>query len=58
MTNIVKKNDNKWIYPDYGKTFHRKGEWSLGNGFARNVVIFGADISSSSHSDNRNKTFE
>ena len=32
-------------------------EKDFGNGFARNVVIFGADHSSSSHTDNRKDNF-
>ena len=31
--------------------------WSLGIDFARNVVIFGADNSSSSHTDNQRNKF-
>ena len=41
-TNIVKNSG-------YGAT----GSWSFDNEFARNVIIFGVDSSSSSHSDNR-----
>ena len=29
--------------------FDGKGEWSFGDGFARNVIIFGVDSSSPSH---------
>ena len=32
-------------------------EKDFGNGFARNVIIFGADHSSSSHTDNRKDNF-
>ena len=31
--------------------------WSFGNNFARNVVIFGLDNTSSSHTDNKKITF-
>ena len=33
------------------------GLWSFDNGFTRNVIIFGADNSSSFHSDNRKDNF-
>ena len=32
--------------------FEGAGSWSFGNDFARNVVIFGVDNSSSSHTVN------
>ena len=32
-------------------------EWSFDNDFARNVVIFDVDDSSSSHTDNRKNNF-
>ena len=35
-----------------GIAFDGEVSWSFGNNFARNVVIFGADNSSSSHTDN------
>ena len=31
--------------------------WSFGNGFSKNVVIFGVDNTSSSHPDNEIKKF-
>ena len=34
-----------------------RGSWSFNNDFARNVVIFGVDNGSSSHSDNRKNNF-
>ena len=37
--------------------FDGAGSWNFGNDFARNVVIFGDDISSSSYTDNRNNIF-
>ena len=37
--------------------FDGEGSWSFGNGFARNVVIFGVDNSSSSHTDNQKNNF-
>ena len=35
--------------------FDGKGEWSFGNDYARNVIMFGVDNSSSSHADNIKK---
>ena len=34
--------------------FDGAGLWSFGNGFAKNVVIFGVDDDPSSHTDNLN----
>ena len=44
---------DQYKYSGYGTTFDRKGEFSFGNGFSRNCIIFGADVSSSSHANNR-----
>ena len=45
------KNDDidKCKYSGYGNGFDRHGEFSFGNGLGRNCIIFGADLSSSSH---------
>ena len=57
-TNFVKNNNkDKRVYGGYGTAFDEKGLWSLGNGFAKNVVIFGVDDSSSSHADNSKNNF-
>ena len=48
---------SKFIYNGWEKEFDGKGSWSFGNDFARNVVIFGVDNSSSSHTDNRKNDF-
>ena len=45
------------MYRDYGIAFGGKGDWNFGHDFARNVIIFGADNSSSSHSDNWENNF-
>ena len=37
--------------------FGSAGSWSFGNGFARNVVTFDVDYSSSSHADNCKNNF-
>ena len=42
-------------YSGYGFGFDRKGEFSFGNGFGRNAIIFAVDMSSSVHTDNKNK---
>ena len=57
-TNIVKNSDKeKCVYSGYGITFDNAGSWNFGNDFARNVIIFGVDNSSSSHFDNRKNKF-
>ena len=51
-TSIAKNsNKEKWVYSAYGIAFDGKGEWSFGNDNAKNVIIFGVDVSSSSHAD-------
>ena len=56
-TNIRKHGDkSKWVYTGYGIVFDGGGLWSFSNEFARNVVIFGVDNSSSSHADNLRKS--
>ena len=44
---------DKYKYSGYGIGFDRKGEFSFSNGFGRNCIIFGADMSSSSHANNK-----
>ena len=47
-TNIVKNSDKeKYVYRGYRITFDSAGSWSFYNNFARNVIIFGVDNSSS-----------
>ena len=41
------------MYSGHGIVFDEKGQWNFGNDSARNVVMFGVDNSSSSHTDNR-----
>ena len=58
VTNAAKNSDKiKWVYDGYSIAFDGKGEWNFGNASARNVVIFGVDNSSSSHTDNRKNGF-
>ena len=56
---LTKSNDiDQYKFSGYGIGFNRKGEFSLGsNGFGRNVIILGADISSSVHANIKKKKF-
>ena len=46
----------KYGYSGYGIGFDRRGSFSfLGGGFGQNVMIFGADMSSSKHIDSKGK---
>ena len=56
---ITKNADiDKNKYSVYGIGFGRTGVYLLPDGsFGRNVVIFGVDMSSSAHVDNKGKTF-
>ena len=57
-TNIVKNSDKeKYVYSGYVIKVDSAGSWSFDNDFARNIIIFGVDNSSSSHSDNRKTIF-
>ena len=42
-------------YSGYGIEFDRKGSYSIGDEVGRNLIIFGVDISSSPHIDNKKK---
>ena len=47
---------DKYKYSGYGIAFDKKGSFSFrGGGEGQNVVIFGADMSSSPHIDNKGK---
>ena len=47
---------DKYKYSGYGIEFDRKGSFSFpGGGFGQNVIIFGADMNSSPHIDNKGK---
>ena len=41
--------EEKWMNIGNGIAFDGKGSWNVDNNFAKNVVIFGVDNSSSSH---------
>ena len=47
----------KWVYIAYGIIFDGAGTWKFGNDYPKNDVIFGVDISSSSHGDNHKSYF-
>ena len=47
----------KYKYSGYGIGFDRKSSFSFpSGGFGQNVIIFGVDMSSSAHIDNKKKT--
>ena len=54
---MTKNTDiHKYGYSGYGTGFDRRSSFSfLGGGFGQNVLIFGADMSSSAHIDNKEK---
>ena len=57
-TNIIKNSDKeKWVYSGYRIAFDGKSSWNFCNEFARKVIIFGVDNSSSSHTDNPKNNF-
>ena len=48
----------KYGYSGYGTGFDRRGSFSFPDGgFDQNVLIFGVDMSSSAHIDNKKKTY-
>ena len=52
------KNDDidKYMYSGYGTGFDRKSSFSFSSGgYGQNVLIFGADMSTSIHIENKNK---
>ena len=57
-TNTVKNSDkDKWVYNGYRIASDGEDWWSVGNGTARNVVIFGVDNSLSPYVDNLKNNF-
>ena len=49
-------NIDKYGYSGYGMGFDRRSSFSFpGGGFGQNILIFGADMSSSAHIDNKKK---
>ena len=54
---ISKKFKSKFTYNGRGIAFDGEGSSSFDNDFAKNLVIFGVDNSSSSHTDNQKNNF-
>ena len=54
---LTKNTDiDKYGYSGYGTGFDRRSAFSFpGGGFGQNVLIFGVDMSSSAHIDNKKK---
>ena len=46
---------DQYKYSGHGIGFDRKGSYSIGNEVGRNVIIFGVDMNSSAHIDNKKK---
>ena len=42
-------------YSEYGIGFNKKRSYSIGDKVGKNVIIFGVDMSSSPHVDNKKK---
>ena len=46
------------MYSDFGIGFDRRSSFTFpGGGFGQNVLIFGVDMSSPAHFDNKKKTY-
>ena len=53
---LAKNHDiDKYKYSAYGIRYDRKGKFSFVNGFGHNAIVFGVDLSSSIHIDNKKK---
>ena len=53
---LTKRPDiDEYKYSGYGIGFDRKGKFSVGDGFDRNCIIFGFDMSSSVHVNSKKK---
>ena len=52
---LTKNNEiDKYGYSGYGNGFNRRSSFSFpGGGFGQNIIIFGVDMSSSPHIDNK-----
>ena len=46
---------DQYKYSGYGIGFDRRGQFSFGNGFGRNCIILGTDMSSSVHANNKTR---
>ena len=53
---LVKNADiDKYKFSGYGIGFDRGGTFLVANGFGKNLIIFGVDMSLSVHVDNKKK---
>ena len=58
VTLTTNSDFEKYKYSGYGIGFDRRSSNSFpGGGFGQNIIIFGVDMSSSPHIDNKKKTF-
>ena len=56
ISNTTNSDTDKWQYSGYGIGFDSKGEFTHPDGsYGRNVIIFGADLGNSKHSNNKTK---
>ena len=56
VTLTKNSNIDKYRYSGYGSGFDRRSSFSFpGGGFGQNIIIFGADVNSSPHINNRGK---
>ena len=46
---------DEYTYSGFGVGFDIKGEFSFGDGFGRNCIMFGVDTSSSVHVDSKKR---
>ena len=53
LVSVKLAKKSKLIFNDWGIAFDGEGVWSFGNGFSRNVVMFGVNNSSSSYNVTR-----
>ena len=57
-TSVVKNSDKeKHVYSGYGIIFDSVYSWSFNNETTRNIIVFGIENSSPSHSHNRKNNF-
>ena len=55
---MIKNSDKEqYVYSGYRIRFDSAGSWSFDNDLARDVIVFGTDNSSTSHSDNFKNNF-
>ena len=47
----------EYKYSGHRIGFDRKGQFSFGNEYGRNIIIFGVDMNSSADVDNKKKIF-